>query len=114
MRVALDYELKRNLNRDIALQAENTEIARNGKALPSVKDWFSRRQNSNARPPHRVRNRRPRAPQIDLELATRNYRPRAIAAKAKAGFSIYASREDASKLRRILDESELTARIFSL
>jgi hypothetical protein len=49
-----------------------------------------------------------------LELATRNYRPRALAQKAKAGFSIYAPREDASKLRRILDETELSARIFSL
>jgi len=51
---------------------------------------------------------------IDLELATRNYRPRALAQKAKAGFSIYAPREDASKLRRILDDTELTARILSL
>ena len=52
--------------------------------------------------------------ETNLELATRNYRPRALAQKAKAGFSIYAPREDVSKLRRILDESELTARIFSL
>jgi hypothetical protein len=51
---------------------------------------------------------------LDLELATRNYRPRALAEKAKAGFSLYARREDASRLRRVLDESEITARILSL
>ena len=51
---------------------------------------------------------------LDLELATRNYRPRALAEKAKAGFSLYALREDASRLRRILDEREITREIFSL
>jgi hypothetical protein len=52
--------------------------------------------------------------QLDLELATRNYRQRALAQKAKAGFSLYAPSEDASKLRRVLDKAELTTRIFTL
>jgi hypothetical protein len=51
---------------------------------------------------------------IDLELATRNYRPRALAEKARAGFSLYARRDDAPRLRRVLDEREITATIFSL
>ena len=51
---------------------------------------------------------------VDLELTTRNYRPRAMAEKAKAGFSLYAPREDASRLRRILDQREITAEILSL
>jgi hypothetical protein len=51
---------------------------------------------------------------VDLELATRNYRPRSLAEKAKAGFSLYAPREDASRLRRILDQNEITAEILSL
>ena len=51
---------------------------------------------------------------VDLELATRNYRPRALAEKAKAGFSLYARREDSSRLRRVLDQSEITAQILSL
>jgi hypothetical protein len=51
---------------------------------------------------------------VDLELATRHYRPLGLAAKAKAGFSLYSHREDASRLRRILDEQELTARILTL
>jgi len=51
---------------------------------------------------------------VDLELATRHYRPRGVAEKAKAGFSLYSHREDASRLRRILDDQELTARILAL
>jgi hypothetical protein len=51
---------------------------------------------------------------LDLELATRNYRPGALAEKAKAGFSLYALREDASRLRRVLDQREISAEIFSL
>ena len=50
----------------------------------------------------------------DLELATREYRPRAVAEKAAAGFSLYSRPEDASRLRRILDERELTAHILTL
>ena len=48
------------------------------------------------------------------ELATRDYRPRALAEKAAAGFSLYSRSEDSSRLRRILDERELTAGILSL
>jgi len=51
---------------------------------------------------------------VDLELATRDYRPRAMAEKASAGFSLYGRSEDASRLRRVLDEREITARILTL
>ena len=51
---------------------------------------------------------------VDLELATSHYRGRNLAEKVRAGFSIYAHAEDASKLRRILDQRELTAEILSL
>jgi hypothetical protein len=44
---------------------------------------------------------------VDLELATRDYRPRAMAEKASAGFSLYGCSEDASRLRRVLDEREI-------
>jgi hypothetical protein len=51
---------------------------------------------------------------VDLELATSHYRGRNLAEKVRAGFSIYAHGEDASKLRRMLDQRELTAEILSL
>src|SRR6202158_4647635 len=50
----------------------------------------------------------------DVELATEHYRPRGLAAKARAGFQIYARRGEADRLRRIRDERELNAVIFSL
>jgi len=51
---------------------------------------------------------------VDLELATENYRPRQIAEKARAGFSLYASPSDADRVRRVLDQYELTAEILTL
>jgi hypothetical protein len=115
LRVVLDYELKRNLYRDREhlgdKQNDPTELAAlaerhglkvvNGKIpLPDLRIEYQTAE---------LEHRR-----IDLELATHHYRPRGIAEKTKAGFSLYTPREDASRLRRILDEQELTARIFAL
>ena len=50
----------------------------------------------------------------DLELATDHYRPRGLAQKARAGFQIYARRGDTDRLRRIRDDRELSAAIFTL
>ena len=115
LRVILDYELKKNLNRDLALlgpDKENEERKReiaekhglqviDGKIpLPDLRIEY---QNSEMEVRH-----------MDLELATRDYRPRGLAAKVKAGFALYGRAEDASRLRRVLDEGELTAAILSL
>jgi hypothetical protein len=51
---------------------------------------------------------------VDLELATRHYRPRGLTGKAKAGFTLYSRSEDAPRLRRILNGRELTAGILYL
>jgi len=115
VRVALDYELKRDLHRELAQlgdavqtrEARERIAAKQGLVLVNDKVQVPDLRLEYETADHERRH-------IDLELATRNYRPRALAQKAKAGFSIYAPREDASKLRRILDETELTARILSL
>ena len=114
-RVVLDYELKRNLNRDLAALedegrtaealgqiAERHGLSVVGGKIP-VPDLRVEYDTSDMERQH-----------VDLELATRNYRPRALGEKAKAGFSLYARREDTSRLRRVLDESEITAKILSL
>ena len=115
VRVLLDYELKRNLNRDLALlgpekdnQDRKREVAEkhhlrvvNGK-IP-VPDLRVEYENPDLELRH-----------VDLELATRDYRPRAMAEKAAAGFSLYGRSEDASRLRRVLDEREITAGILTL
>ena len=115
IRVALDYELKRNLHREMARlegprqsqEARERVAEKHGLVLVNDKVQVPDLRLEYETTDHERRH-------VDLELATRNYRPRALAQKAKAGFSIYAPREDASKLRRIFDESELTARIFAL
>lgn len=115
IRVLLDYELKRNLNRDLALlgpEKDNPDrksaVAEkhhlhvvNGKIpLPDLRIEY---ETSELELRH-----------VDLELATRDYRPRAMAEKAASGFSMYSRSEDASRLRRVLDEREITARILTL
>ena len=115
VRVLLDYELKRNLNHDLALLGperddpdRKSEVAEkhhlhvvNGK-IP-VPDLRVEYENPDLKLRH-----------VDLELATRDYRPQAMADKAAAGFSLYGRSEDASRLRRVLDEREITARILML
>jgi hypothetical protein len=115
LRVLLDYELKRSLNHDLALlgpekndpvrkrevaQAHDLQVV-NGK-IP-VPDLRVEYETSELDLRH-----------VDLELATREYRPRALAAKVAAGFSLYSRSEDASRLRRVLDEREITAGILTL
>ena len=51
---------------------------------------------------------------LDLEIATRDYRPQGLAEKAKAGFHMFARQQDHAKLRRVLDTQEISARIFAL
>ena len=115
LRVLLDYELKRSLNRDLALlgpdkdnsDCKNEVAARHGLQLVNgtipVPDMRVEYETAELDVRH-----------VDLELATREYRPRALAEKVAAGFSMYSRPEDASRLRRILDERELTAGILSL
>jgi hypothetical protein len=115
IRVMLDYELKKNLNRDLALlgtdrdnEDRKSEIAQkhglqlvNGKIpVPDLRVEYETVEME-------VRH-------IDFELATREYRPKAVAEKAAAGFSLYSRPEDASRLRRILDEREITAGFLTL
>jgi hypothetical protein len=114
-RVVLDYELKSDLNRELATLSPGDEsgparetIARrhglavvDGKILvPDIRIEYDTADMEEAR--------------LDVELATRNYRPRGLAAKARAGFSLYAPRQDASGLRRILNAREITAAVKSL
>src|SRR6266436_6103387 len=115
VRVLLDYEMKRNLNRDLALLGPD-------KDYPSAKERIAAKhglQIVNGKipvPDLRVEYETSEAElrHVDLELATRDYRPRAMAEKAAAGFSHYGRSEDASRLRRVLDEHEITARILTL
>jgi len=115
VRVVLDYELKRNLNRDLARMAPEKDDP-NAKERIAEKHGLQVVNGKIPVPDLRVEYETPELElrHVDLELATRDYKPRAMAAKAAAGFSLYGRSEDTSRLRRVLDEREITARILTL
>jgi hypothetical protein len=110
LRVILDYELKRKINRDISRfgAAAKDEIAeRHGLRVighkipvPDMRIEYENREGELAR--------------VNLELVTEHYRGRSIAEKVRAGFSIFTPHGEADHLRRVLDQQELTAEILSL
>jgi hypothetical protein len=115
LRVILDYEIKRDLNRDLALLgAEKDNLDR--KAAIAEKHGLAMVGTRIPVPDMRLEYEDAELllERVDLELATRDYRPRALAEKAKAGFAIYGRAEDASRLRRILGERELAQEILTL
>ena len=115
VRVLLDYELKRNLNRDLALLGPEKDDP-DRKREVAEKHHLHVVNGKIPVPDLRVEYENPELElrHVDLELATRDYRPRAMAEKAAAGFSLYGRSEDASRLRRVLDEREITAGILTL
>jgi hypothetical protein len=111
-RVVLGHELQRNLNRELAAleswPEERERIAlRHGLAVVDEKvpipDMRIEYDTADMERGH-----------LDVELATRNYRPQALSEKARAGFSLYALPEDAPRLRRVLDQRKIAAPIVSL
>jgi len=110
LRVVLDYELKREINRDIArfgpdarpeiAARHGLEVVRNKIPIPDLRIEYETRDGEMAR--------------VNLELVTEHYRGRHVADKVHAGFSLYTPRGEADRLRRILDQRELTAEIHSL
>jgi hypothetical protein len=116
-RVVLDFELKKSINRKLSKlnslpQADQgqrkQEIAQghgltvvNGKIpVPDVRLEFETRDQEQTK--------------VDLELATGDYHRDSLAAKAKAGFAMYALPEDAARLRPAMSDPEIMQEIFSL
>jgi hypothetical protein len=117
LRVVLDYELKRDLYRELAKlkslpqseqEARRDQIAQehglrvvDGKVpLPDLRIEYETRDQEQTR--------------VDLELATRDYRGHHLAEKGKAGFSIYAPADDASRVRAAVQDPHLISEILSL
>jgi hypothetical protein len=110
LRVILDYELKRNINRDFArfgtaarqeiAARHGLEVVRNKIPVPDLRIEYETREGEIAR--------------VNLELVTEHYRGRHVADKVRAGFSLYTPRGETDRLRRVLDQRELTADILSL
>lgn len=116
-RVVLDFELKKSVYRKLAKASElpeseharrKQEIAQehgltlvNGKIpLPDLRIEYETAERDQTK--------------VDLELATSDYHRDSLAEKARAGFAIFAMREDAAPLRRAIGDPELTKDIFSI
>jgi hypothetical protein len=116
-RVILDFELKQKVNRKLAslqslpcpeqmerkreIAEENSLPIVNGKiALPDLRLEYEGPDQESGR--------------IDLELVTGDYHAKALAAKAQAGFAMYALAEDAARLRPALSDPEITLNILTL
>jgi len=114
-RVLLDFELKKKVNRDLT-------------RLSPEKDDPDKKHDVAERYGLRVVHGRIPVPdlqieyempdqsisRVNLELTTEDYRPRQLADKARAGFTLYSHGDDASHVRRVLGDRELTAEILSL
>ena len=109
-RVVLDFEIKRKVNRDLAKLGPDVrpeiaarhglQVVGNKIPIPDMQIEYETRDGDMGR--------------VNLELVTEHYRGRNVAEKARAGFSLYTPRGEGDKLRRVLDQQELTAEIFSL
>ena len=114
-RVVLDYELKKKVNGDLV-------------RLGRAKKELGKKQEVAERYGLRVIHGRIPVPdmqieyempeqgiaRVNLELTTGDYRPRQLAEKARAGFTMYSHGDDGARVRRILNDRELTAEILSL
>jgi len=110
LRVILDYELKRKINRDIArfgtaarkeiAERHGLRVVRHKIPVPDMRIEYETRDGEMSR--------------VNLELVTEHYRGRQVAEKVRAGFSLYTPHGEADRLRRVLDQQELTAEILSL
>lgn len=116
-RVVLDFELKKSVYRKFAKASELPELEQaqrkqqiaaehgltvvNGKIpLPDLRIEYETAERDQTK--------------VDLELATSDYHRDSLAEKARAGFAIYALREDAAPLRRAIGDLELMKDIFSI
>jgi hypothetical protein len=115
LRVVLDYEIKKRVYHDLAKLGKDHDCSSH---KDEVAEWHGLRMVRGKIPVPDVRieyeTRDGERARVDLELVTGHYRKGNLAEKVRAGFSIYAHASEASKLRRILDERELTAEILSL
>jgi hypothetical protein len=110
VRVVIDSELKKNINRDVARYGRSAmpEIAaRHGLSvvrgkipIPDLQIEYATCDGDVAR--------------VSLELVTEHYRGRSVGQKVRAGFKLYTPHGETDRLRRLLDQHELTAEILSL
>jgi hypothetical protein len=116
-RVVLDFELKKSINPKAAKLASLPEAEREKRRRQIAHDHgLTVVDGKIPLPDLRIEYETAEREQtkVDVELATSDYHRHSLAAKARAGFSMYALHEDVGPLRRAIDDPELTKDIFSL
>jgi len=114
-RVVLDYELKHELYRKLSQVDPNEKLAY--ERIRVAHEYDLKVVNDKIPVPDlriEYEDECRELRRLNLEIATRDYRPQGLAEKAKAGFHLFARQQDHPKLRRVLDTQEITARIFAL
>jgi hypothetical protein len=116
-RVVLDFELKKSINSKVAKLGSLPEAEREqGRRQIALDHGLTVVDGKIPLPDLRIEYETAEREQtkVDVELATSDYHRDSLAAKARAGFSMYALHEDVGALRRAIDDPELTKDILSL
>jgi len=116
-RVVLDFELKKSINSRLTKLNSLPEAERERERQQIAKDHgLTVVDGKIPLPDLRIEYETAEREQtkVDVELATSDYHRDSLAAKARAGFSMYALREDVGPLRRVIGDPELTKDILSL
>ena len=114
-RVVLDFELKRIMYRDLMRRGREKD---DPASKPEVAERYGLRavHGRIPIPDMQIEYEMPEQgiARVNLELTTEDYRPRQLADKARAGFTMYSHGDDASRVHRILNDRELTAEFLWL
>ena len=115
-RVVLDYELKRQVQHGLQAAGVHGASADAFRAQVAAVHGLRIVDDIIQIPDLRLEYQTPggETGRVDLELATEHYKPSQLAAKAQAGFTIYAPASQAGRITAALDERSITAEILSL
>ena len=116
-RVVLDFELKQSMNRKLARLASMPKVEQADRRQEIAQEHGLKVVNGKIPLPDlRLEYEGPDQgiAKVDLELVTNHYHHHNLAAKAQAGFAMYAFAEDAARLRPAMQDPEIMQDIFSL
>jgi DNA-binding MarR family transcriptional regulator len=116
-RIVLDFELKHSINRRLANLNSLSRAEQIRERRQIAQDHGLRVVNGKITLPDlRLEYEGPdqQLAKVDLELVTKHYHRGLLAARAKAGFAMYAFAEDAARLRPAMEDPEIMQDILSL
>jgi hypothetical protein len=115
-RVVLDYELKAHVHAQLNASTDGTATLDERREQAAASEGLRIIDGTIQFPDIRLEYETPSGDvaRVDLELATEHYKPSQLAAKARAGFTLYAAGTDAGRITAALEERDLVVEIVSL